>query len=258
MTSSSSANTLGLEFNNLSIKDAAAKSSEATESSTVESTDATQSPSEEQQSESASPTGKDTREKKKPYVNPDRFKTGGTQRDKLTEEELAERMERIRQQNEKIKQRRLDVQADEDAFRQTQEIEKVKQAQNRKVQDNVDKAREQNAKRKMDKIQSREWDSGKTGPEWKGRKAEKTAAPTSEVAAESEEVQPRDSGQWTRGGRGARTGRGGRGAGRGAGRGGLKKPTTEGSPSSTVETPTEEKTQTPEAVITPAAAEAKA
>jgi hypothetical protein len=146
------------------------------------------------------------------------------------------------------------VQADEDAFRQTQETEKVKQAQNRKVQDNVDKAREQNAKRKMDKIQSREWDSGKTGPEWKGRKAEKAAAPTSEVTAENEEVQPRDSGQWTRGGRGGRAGRGGRGGGRG----GSKKPTMEGSPSSAVSTPTEEKTQAPEAVITPVAAEAKA
>ncbi|KAH9180394.1 hypothetical protein EDB89DRAFT_1918987 [Lactarius sanguifluus] len=58
--------------------------------------------------------------KKSPYVNPERVKTGGLPRDKLTDEELAERMARMREQNEKIKQRRLDVAADEDAFKQTQ------------------------------------------------------------------------------------------------------------------------------------------
>lgn len=64
-------------------------------------------------------------EKKKPYVNPERVKTGGPQRvgavlavvdvhstddctqEKPSEEELAERMQRIKEQNEKIKQRRL-------------------------------------------------------------------------------------------------------------------------------------------------------
>lgn len=65
--------------------------------------------------------------KKTPYVNPERVKTGGLPRvnlviltsephvlpflgvvqDKLTDEELAERMARMREQNEKIKQRRL-------------------------------------------------------------------------------------------------------------------------------------------------------
>ncbi|ESK96813.1 sdad1 protein [Moniliophthora roreri MCA 2997] len=249
MESSSSANTLGLEFNNLSIKDANAKSPEpAPESSAAD----VHSPSSEQP-DSASKDSKDGREKKKPYVNPDRFKTGGTQRDKLTEEELAERMERIRQQNEKIKQRRLDVQADEDAFRQTQEADRMKQARNRKVQDNVDQAREQNAKRKMDKIQSREWDSGKTGPEWKGKKP--TPAPA-EGAAESEGMQLRDSGQWTRGGRGGGRGRGGRGGGRG----GARKPAAEGSPSQAVAigTPTEEKSQPVEEKTTSTETGAKA
>ncbi|KAJ7197287.1 hypothetical protein GGX14DRAFT_574405 [Mycena pura] len=104
------------------------------------------------------PTDKD---KKKPYVNPERVKTGGTQRDKLSEEALSERMARMREQNEKIKQRRLDVQADEDAFKKTQETERAKLAQIRKVQEGVDRTREQNAKRKLDKMQNREWDSGK-------------------------------------------------------------------------------------------------
>jgi hypothetical protein len=42
-----------------------------------------------------------------------------------------------------------------------QEAERVKQVENRKIQAEIDRARDQNAKRKMDKVQSREWDSGK-------------------------------------------------------------------------------------------------
>ncbi|KAF9002018.1 hypothetical protein BDQ17DRAFT_1357935 [Cyathus striatus] len=91
-------------------------------------------------------------------------------------------MARMREQNEKIKQRRLDVQADEDAFRQTQQVERAKMAQNRKVQENVDRTREQNAKRKMDKIQSREWDSGKPASNWK-RPVVQTALPTESAAS---------------------------------------------------------------------------
>lgn len=64
------------------------------------------------------------------------------------------------------------MQADEAAFRKTQESERAKLAQIRKVQENIDRTREQNAKRKMDKIQSREWDSGKPTSDWK-RQAEK-------------------------------------------------------------------------------------
>jgi len=101
------------------------------------------------------------KEKEKPYVNPERVKTGGAQRDKLSDEALQERMTRIREQNERIKQRRLDVQADEEAFRKTQEAERAKQIQNRKIQAEIDRTRDQNAKRKMDKVQNREWDSGK-------------------------------------------------------------------------------------------------
>ncbi|KAI0306713.1 hypothetical protein B0F90DRAFT_1665919 [Multifurca ochricompacta] len=104
--------------------------------------------------------------KKSPYINPERVKTGGLPRDKLTEEELAERMARMREQNEKIKQRRLDVVADEDAFKQTQAAERHRQAQMRKVQETVNRTREQNARRKMDKIQSREWDSDKKAEGW--------------------------------------------------------------------------------------------
>jgi len=70
-------------------------------------------------------------------------------------------MQRIKAQNERIKQRRLDVEADEEAFRKTEQEERIKRVQTRKVQETVNRAREQNARRKLDKIQSREWDSGK-------------------------------------------------------------------------------------------------
>ncbi|KAK1232508.1 hypothetical protein PQX77_004359 [Marasmius sp. AFHP31] len=210
MANTSEGNSLGLEFNNLSIKEETAAGTAEKKEATAEATPtATTAESAEEPETPVSPGGKESKDKKKPYVNPDRFKTGGSQRDKLTEEELAERMERIRQQNEKIKQRRLDVQADEDAFRKTQQEEKVKQAKTRKVQESVDKAREQNAKRKMDKVQSREWDSGKPSGDWKGKKTD---------GPDTEESPQRESGGWSRGGRGGGRGRGGGGGGRGTGR----------------------------------------
>jgi hypothetical protein len=93
-------------------------------------------------------------------------------------------MERIKQQNEKIKQRQVvcvlpllvcnlmiigtkDVQADKDAFEKSQTQERIKLAQSRKIQEQVDRTREQNARRKMEKVQMREWDSGKAPWDWK-------------------------------------------------------------------------------------------
>ncbi|KAF5373145.1 hypothetical protein D9758_001776 [Tetrapyrgos nigripes] len=189
----------------------------------------TESPASEQPPTDTSNSNKanhESKERKKPYVNPERVNTGGTQRDKLSEEELAERMGRIRQQNEKIKQRRLDVQADEDAFKKTQEVEKAKQARNRKVQESVDNAREQNAKRKMDKVQSREWDSGKPASDWKAKgqnppskqqTSESAGKEDGEADESSASQNDSPSGQWTRGApRGFNRGRvRGRGRGRG-------------------------------------------
>ncbi|KAI0005879.1 hypothetical protein BJV74DRAFT_2107 [Russula compacta] len=170
--------------------------------------------------------------KKVPYVNPERVKTGGLPRNKLTDEELAERMARMREQNEKIKQRRLDVAADEDAFKQTQASERQRHAQMRKVQDTVDRTREQSARRKMDKIQSREWDSEKKAEGWpKTTKPEQPAIPTSDSttrdnpgddgaeAEASPTVKPHED---TNRGRGS--GRRGRGRGRRRGQGRDKAP----------------------------------
>ncbi|KAJ7490051.1 hypothetical protein B0H11DRAFT_2011549 [Mycena galericulata] len=213
-TSEPSPNSLGLDFDQLKIQDPPQTESKPQESP--------QSPSQD----AAEPA-----EKKKPYVNPERVKTGGNQRDKLSEEALSERMARMREQNEKIKQRRLDVQADEDAFKKTQETERVKLAQSRKVQEGVDRTREQNAKRKLDKIQSREWDSGKpaAGADWKQRQPPKADTHADEKVAKEETTTstsssppPVDSGGWTRGGspRGSPSSRARGGRGRGRGRGG--------------------------------------
>ncbi|KAG1778667.1 hypothetical protein EV702DRAFT_967787 [Suillus placidus] len=196
----SSTNSLGLDFNNLSIKE------------TAEPPQTNVDESQALENQSADIESRDVKEKKKPYVNPERVKTGGAQREKLSEEALAERMQRIKEQNEKIKQRRIDVQADEDAFKKTQEADRVRQAYQRKVQEGVDRTREQNARRKLDKIQNREWDSGKSPGDWKQAR---NPAPADGSAAVPSSSPPEH-----RGGRGRGTGRGGPSRGRGRGRGG--------------------------------------
>jgi len=167
----------------------------------------------------------DSKKKKvEQYVNPARAATGGRLPDKLTEEALSERMARIREQNEKIKQRRLDVQADEDAFKQAAAAESVKHAQLQSVQKDINLKREQNAKRKMDKIQSREWDSPKA------ERRENNAAGDEEPTAAESSPQTVDTGSWR--------GRGSRGRGRGRGRG--PRQTTSTAESKTTESQTED------------------
>ncbi|KAG6850479.1 hypothetical protein H0H93_012900 [Arthromyces matolae] len=182
-------------------------------------------------------------EKKKPYVNAERVKTGGPQRDKLSDEALAERMARIKEQNEKIKQRRLDVKADEEAFRKMQESERIKLAATRKVQEGIDRTREQNAKRKMDKIQSREWDSGKPAGDWKtGAKnhvpqvAKKDMLTVDGPPNSTDISSAHDSGSWARG---ISRGRPSRGRGSDKDRGGLahQAPRGDNIPSVTEESP---------------------
>ncbi|KAG1883097.1 hypothetical protein F4604DRAFT_1920994 [Suillus subluteus] len=191
----SSTNSLGLDFNNLSIKETAEHpQTDADESQTLE-------------SQPADVESRDVKEKKKPYVNPERVNTGGAQ-----EKRLLNGCSVSRSRTEKIKQRRIDVQADEDAFKKTQETDRVRQAYQRKVQDGVDRTREQNARRKLDKIQNREWDSGK--PPGDGKKARN---PT---PADGSATVPSSSPSVHRGGRGRGSGRGGPSRGRGRGRGG--------------------------------------
>lgn len=51
--------------------------------------------------------------------------------------------------------------ADEDAFKKTQESERLRLAKIRQEQEQVNRTRDQNAQRKMAKVENREWDAGK-------------------------------------------------------------------------------------------------
>ncbi|EJD05976.1 uncharacterized protein FOMMEDRAFT_139277 [Fomitiporia mediterranea MF3/22] len=161
--------------------------------------------------------GKPTPTKRtEPYVNEERVKTGGPQREKPSDEELAARMERIRLNNEKIKERRAAVQADEQAFQASQAAERAKNAAQRKIQTGIDEKRAINAKRKMERVAVREWDSFKkgvgAGPGSGGGTNASMYAPGNTLTA-GDEGTTEDQAEW--GGEFER----GRGRGRGAGRG---------------------------------------
>ncbi|KAF8906026.1 hypothetical protein CPB84DRAFT_1770863 [Gymnopilus junonius] len=240
-----STNALGLEFSQLNVDEKRGTD----EDKNSDNNEAPESSVEPPPSAAPSTNNRNLKEREKPYVNPERVKTGGNQRDKLSEEALTERMARIREQNEKIKQRRLDVQADEEAFRKTQEAERAKQAQYRKIQSDIDRTRDQNAKRKMDKVQSREWDSGKPSVERHRQAANRLQAQDfnsqSETVGEPVATDPAgttslqsnvdSSNNWIRGGpRGRGRGRGAGNRGRGSNR------RESGRPAATSESPTME------------------
>ncbi|KAK2467115.1 hypothetical protein APHAL10511_001373 [Amanita phalloides] len=196
MTSAPAENLLGLQLEQLQIADNGSNQSVQSDISAHSESPVIEQPSDNSQSKE--------KKKEKPYINPERFKTGGSQREKLNDEELAERMQRIKAQNERIKQRRLDVVADEEAFRKTEKQERARLAQAREVQERVNIAREQNARRKLDKMQGREWDSGKPTS---------SDNPTARESTSGHASQPRHESHWRRGGSGGRPGRG-RGRGR--------------------------------------------
>ena len=56
------------------------------------------------------------------------------------------------------------VQADEDEYKKKQEFERARLAKAKKVQENVDKTREQNARRKMEKVCPRRMSAGTCPP----------------------------------------------------------------------------------------------
>ncbi|KAG8803468.1 hypothetical protein FRC16_005138 [Serendipita sp. 398] len=113
-----------------------------------------------------SPTGDNagTKAKRVPiYLNRERVKTGGSDRVKPTDEELAQKMERIRLQNEKIKEKKLEVDADAEQFAAEQaEIQQRQKAQ-AKIQADINEERRKIADKKIAQAQRREWDSGKPG-----------------------------------------------------------------------------------------------
>lgn len=74
MASTSSPNTLGLDFDQLNIKD-----SSLPEEPPVSTSPQPPQPT-SQEDQSSAPAATETKDKKKPYINPERVKTGGNQR----------------------------------------------------------------------------------------------------------------------------------------------------------------------------------
>jgi len=101
------------------------------------------------------------------YVRPENVK-----KDKMSPEDLAVVMERMKLQNDKIRQQRERVEADEDAFniqikeereqqKKAREEQRARDAAQRKLQADINQERDANAKRKLERMAQREWDSQK-------------------------------------------------------------------------------------------------
>ena len=113
-----------------------------------------------------------------------------------------------------------DVAADEDAFKQTQAAERQRQAHMRKVQETINRTREQNARKKLGGIQSREWDSDKKTEGWSTtEKIEGSVSTTRTNTGDRTEEPEATPGSPTVKPRGDKRGRGPRGRGSGSGRG---------------------------------------
>ncbi|PWN47671.1 hypothetical protein IE53DRAFT_390202 [Violaceomyces palustris] len=106
----------------------------------------------------------------KQYLNPTRHLTGGPTREKLSPEQLAERMEKAKIQNEAILKRRELVERDKDCYSEITEREKEerrekarKAVEDKKIQLAIDEERSKNRARKLEKAERRDWDSEKSG-----------------------------------------------------------------------------------------------
>lgn len=163
-------------------------------------------PDEPDEPDDSAPQPDKVQARPKPYVNPNRFETGGSKRTQMTEEELEELMKKRKEDNERIKQRMEEVEKDKNAFNERQREDQQQEQSRAEHQRKIDSARRQNARKKATDAQTREWDTGK------GTDGQDDGGENPPDGA------PRRRG-WGRGGRGG--GRGGRGRGRGgSGRGG--------------------------------------
>lgn len=115
-----------------------------------------------------------------PQKPADRTLSGGVKKPKLTEEELAERMARIKLNNERLTERRRKAEEDESTF-QTQELarkeadaakriaERKKKAVADRDRRELDNERERNRQRKLKAVQHREWDVEKKEEDYNPR-----------------------------------------------------------------------------------------
>jgi len=144
--------------------------------------------------------------KKEAYVNPNRAETGGQQRTKLTADELAEKMEKIRLKNAQIKERREEIEADKQAFSDLIEKDDARVKKQVQVQQQVNLTRDENARRKMERQANRAWDAekpvqkerrstprGRGGNRGRGRGSEGTSSRDQQKAEEwSDDPSPGD------------------------------------------------------------------
>ncbi|TGZ83787.1 hypothetical protein EX30DRAFT_346531 [Ascodesmis nigricans] len=115
------------------------------------------------------PTAADGRNAPAAAATGNRLMSGGVSKPKLTEEELAARMEKIRLNNKKLTERRKAAEEDETNFEKQEALRKQSDAKQRlldrkkrieaeKNRREMNEERERNRQRKLKAFQTREWD----------------------------------------------------------------------------------------------------
>ncbi|KAG0634703.1 hypothetical protein HOY80DRAFT_985364 [Tuber brumale] len=110
----------------------------------------------------------------------DRTLSGGIKKPKLTEDELAARLERVKLNNQRLIERRRKAEEDESSFQVAEEARKQadvhkrltdrkKRAEADRNRKELDDEREKNRQRKLNAVQTREWDSTKTEEDYNPR-----------------------------------------------------------------------------------------
>ncbi|KAF8246750.1 hypothetical protein K440DRAFT_630612 [Wilcoxina mikolae CBS 423.85] len=109
-----------------------------------------------------------------------RLLSGGVRKPKLTDEELAERMERVKLNDARLRERARKANEDESSFQvleeQRRQLDSVRRLQDRKKnveqeknRRELDQEREKNRQRKLKAVQAREWDSEKKEEDYNPR-----------------------------------------------------------------------------------------
>lgn len=98
-------------------------------------------------------------------VRGDRTATGGVTKPKLTEEELAARMEAVKLKNASLEAAHARAEADEASFREREVQAQERRRQEHASRQQMNSEREKNRMRKLKAMSGREWDEGKTEEE---------------------------------------------------------------------------------------------
>ncbi|EPS36532.1 hypothetical protein H072_9926 [Dactylellina haptotyla CBS 200.50] len=131
------------------------------------------SPKPDETEEKTPPSGPAAGTPRKEFPARNRITTGGPNRQKLSEEELASRMEAVRLKNQARTEKHLRAAEDEQKFNEAEQVRRVEEGKRRaeerkrqvedgKKKKELDAEREQNRQRKLKALQNREWDVTKT------------------------------------------------------------------------------------------------